>query len=62
MKKEDLKELNELLKHRDTKEEAYEKVPAWKEQYYYELMDYSSYNFLYILFLDSLASMYYMYV
>jgi hypothetical protein len=41
MKKEDLKELNELLKHRDPKEEAYEKVPAWKEQYYYELMDYS---------------------
>lgn len=41
MKKEDLEALDEILKHRDPKEDALTKVSEWKEQYYYELMDYS---------------------
>jgi hypothetical protein len=40
MKKEDLEDLEKMLKNRDPKEDALEKVPEWKEQYYYELMDY----------------------
>jgi hypothetical protein len=40
MKKDDLESLNLLLKSRDPKLDAFNKMNGWKEQYYEELLDY----------------------
>lgn len=40
MRKEDMKLLDKMLKDRDPKMDAYEKVPIWKEKYNYELLDF----------------------